>query len=118
MTYTTHEVTTPKSLRLIAAGWEPLATVSMLVVDGTYYVVMCDVYSVEYSVDAVDGQDMVEAATYYATRGHTDQRCVRRSDIDDNEPDPDAAYERHLETNYEYRAEVDEDLRRCGEPGL
>lgn len=37
----------------------------------------------------------------------------------DDAPDPDAAYERYLETrNDAYRAEVEEDLLRCGEPGL
>lgn len=55
----------------------------------------------------------LDGLTFASKEELADWQWDRAAELDANEFDPDAAYERHLETNDRYRWEVEEDERRA-----
>lgn len=55
----------------------------------------------------------LDGPTFVSQEALADWHWDRAAELDADEFDPDAAYERHLETNDRYRHEVEEDERRA-----
>ena len=55
----------------------------------------------------------LDGLTFASQAELADWQWDRAAELDADEYDPDAAYERHLETNDRYRWEVEEDERRA-----
>lgn len=55
----------------------------------------------------------LDGDTFASLEALNDRHWDRQAESEADEFDPDAAYERHLETNDQYRWEVEEDERRA-----